>query len=51
MARAAEMKEELYNTISDITAKYKVRGKTGRDNRLLLERLSMQVEQIGRAHV
>uniref|UniRef100_M8C9R2 Uncharacterized protein n=1 Tax=Aegilops tauschii TaxID=37682 RepID=M8C9R2_AEGTA len=23
LARAAEMKEELYNTISDITAKYK----------------------------
>lgn len=38
------MKEELYNTVFDIQTKYKVPGKAGRDNRLLLERLSLQVE-------
>ncbi|XP_047076467.1 uncharacterized protein LOC124686585 [Lolium rigidum] len=39
-----EKKEELYNMIFDIVCKYKVPGKIGRENNLLLERLSVQVK-------
>ncbi|CAM0870920.1 unnamed protein product [Alopecurus aequalis] len=39
-----EKKEELYEMISDVVSRYKVHGKVGRENILLLERLAVQVE-------